>query len=131
MSSDFIKIVILIIIAAIFAVLIKTHLQEYAFLLILAVGCSVLVMIFKDMFPQIQKLRNIFESGGNIGAYFSVALKALGISYITGFAVNVCRDFGQTALAQTAEIAGKAAIFILSVPLVCAVLESALKFIGL
>lgn len=131
MNSDFIKIIALVIIAAVFAIVLRTNLQEYSFLLVLAVVSAVLLTVLSNIFPSIEKLRSMFEDSGNASVYFLAALKALGIAYITGFAANVCRDFGQTALAQIAEIAGKGAVFILSIPLICAVMQAALKFVGL
>ncbi|MEE1277947.1 MAG: SpoIIIAC/SpoIIIAD family protein, partial [Acutalibacteraceae bacterium] len=62
--------------------------------------------------------------------YMKTALKALGICYITQFAADVCRDFGQTALASKAELAGKCAIFLLSLPLVTSIVEIAVNMIG-
>lgn len=131
MSVDFIRLTALIIILAVMAVLLRTRLPEYSFLLVLAAVSTVLLFVLGYIFPHIEKLRSLFEKSGNTSVYFGVALKALGIAYITDFAVNTCRDFGLNSLAQIAQITGKGAVFILSIPLICAVLESALKFIGL
>ena len=131
MSVDFIRLTALIIILAVMAVLLRTRLPEYSFLLVLAAVSTVLLFVLGYIFPHIEKLRSLFEKSGNTSVYFGVALKALGIAYITDFAVNICRDFGLNSLAQIAQITGKGAVFILSIPLICAVLESALKFIGL
>ncbi len=129
--SDFFKIVAVVLIAAVLAVLLKGKLAEYSFLLILVVVCTVVVFSLKNIFPQIQKIQNLFEKSGNTFEYFVVALKALGISYIADFAESICCDFGLNSLAQATDLVGKGAIFILSVPLICAVLECALKFVGL
>lgn len=131
MSGDLIKITAVVIIAAVMVIVLRSRLQEYAFLLVLAVVCVAVIAVLSNIFPQVEKLRAMFENSGNGDAYFSVALKALGITYITSFAANVCRDFGLGALAQITESCGKGAVFILSIPLVCAVLEVALKFVGL
>ncbi len=131
MIGDFIKIVAVIIIASVLVVLLKNRLAEYSFLLIVATICTVILLVLGYIFPQIQKLENLFEKGGSSTVYFSVALKALGISYITDFAESICRDFGLSALAQATDIAGKGAIFVLSIPLICAVLECAIKFVEL
>ena len=61
--------------------------------------------------------------------YFSVALKAIGIGYITGFIADACRDGGQASLAGKAELAGKCAVFILVLPLIASILETALGFL--
>ncbi len=131
MSGELIKAVATVIIAAVIILSLRPHLQEYAFLLVIAVVCVVLLTVFGNLLSSILKLREIFNQSGNINVYFSTALKSLGIAYITGFASDVCKDFGLSALAKTAEIAGKGAVFVLSIPLVVAVMESALKFVGL
>ncbi len=131
MSSDFIKITAVVILVAVLTVLLRNRMPEYSFLLVLAAVCTVLIFLLGCIFPQIQKLRNLFEQTQSVNVYFSAALKALGISYITDFAANMCRDYGLNALAQTADMAGKSAVFVLSIPLICAVMECVLKFAGL
>lgn len=131
MNTEIVKAIALIVTASIFAVLLKTNLQEFSFLLVLAVICIVLSSVLQNVMPQVKKLLNIFEESKNSNVFFLTALKVLGISYITSFAASVCRDFGQSALAQTAETVGKCAAFILSIPLICSVMQSALKFVGL
>ena len=76
-----------------------------------------------------EKMQPVLEEYGIKTEYFKVALKALGIGYITSFIADACRDSGQTSLAAKAELAGKTAIFLLSVPLIISVLETAIGFI--
>lgn len=128
MNDTLIKILAIVIIVAALSMLLRSYRQEYAFLLVLAAAAAVLVFLFSSVFPTIDRVRALFEKSGNAAVYFATALKALGVAYITGFAADICRDFGQTALAQVADIAGKCAVFALSLPLMCAVLETALKF---
>lgn len=131
MIGDFIKVAAIVIILSVVVVLLRTRLPEYSLLLSIAVVCVALLFVISDIFPQIEKMRDLFEKSGNTSLYFGVALKALGIAYISDFSANVCRDFGMTALAQITDIAGKGAIFVLSIPLISAVLQAALKFVGL
>ncbi len=131
MNDILIKILALLIIAAAMSLIIRTHRPEYAFLLVLAAAAGVLVYLLGSIYPQVQKVSALFTKSGNSTVYFITALKALGIAYITGFAADVCRDFGHTALAQIADLAGKCAVFALSIPLMCAVLEAALSFADL
>jgi len=72
--------------------------------------------------------QKISQSGINSG-YFKTALKAMGIGYITSFVADACTDAGLTALAAKAQFAGKCAIFLLSVPLVLSILETAIGFV--
>lgn len=131
MSSELIRVVAVVIIAAVLVTSLRTRLGEYSFVLALATIVVVLVSVLGNLFGAVSKLRDLFSQSGNVGVYFTVALKALGISYITSFAADLCRDFGLSSLAQIAEIAGKIAIFVLSLPLMTAVLQAALKFVGL
>lgn len=131
MSNELIKVVVIILISAIFITMLRTRLPEYGFLLVIAVLSVVLIGVLSNLFTAVSKLQVLYIKSGNAGVYFTTALKALGISYIAGFAADACRDFGLNALAQTAETAGKVTIFMLSIPLVTAVIEAALKFVGL
>ena len=128
MSEVLIKVLLLLITVAAIAVVLKSRSAEFSFLLILAVAALVLLWLLSEISPYLNRVLNIFSKSGNNIVYFKTALKALGIAYVTNFAAEVCRDFGQNALASHAELAGKFAIFALSVPLMCAVLETAIRF---
>ena len=131
MSIELIKVSAVIIVAAVFITLLRARLGEYSILLLVATIGIVLVSLLGNLLGAISKLQDLFTKSGNAAGYFITALKALGISYITTFAADICRDFGLSALAQVSETAGKITIFLLSLPLVTAVLEAALKFVGL
>ena len=95
----------------------------------LAGGTVVTLYILKGVLAPIEYINTKLLNNGINTEYFEVALKALGIGYVTGFIADICRDSGQASLAAKAELAGKCAIFIISVPLVAAVLDTALSFI--
>ena len=131
MSEEFVKIIVLIIIAALLSLTLKAHRPEYSFLLILCVTATITITLLYKIYPTVNTLTNIFKKSGVTVGYFLTALKALGISYITSFAADSCRDAGQGALAAKAEFAGKCAIFVLTVPLIMNILEKALEFASL
>ena len=131
MSGELIRVVATIIIAAVLITTIRARAAEYSLLLVLAVVVVVIICVFGNLFGAIVRLRDLFNKSGNASIYFTTALKALGISYISTFAADMCRDYGLSVLAQTAETAGKVTIFLLSLPLVITVLETALKFVDL
>ena len=127
MTATFIKALAVVVVAACLVLCLSAHKPEYAFLLSLAGGGAVLIMAFRELPPFLNTVRNTLEDIPG-SAYFSVALKALGISYLSEFAADTCRDFGQSSLAAKAEFAGKGAGFILCVPLVLNILNAALSF---
>ena len=123
------KILAICIITAVLAVVLKQQKGEYALMVALAGGTVVTLYILKGVLAPIEYINTkLLNNGINI-EYFAVALKALGIGYVTGFIADICRDSGQASLAAKAELAGKCAIFIISLPLIAAVLDTALSFL--
>ena len=124
------KILAICIITAVLAIVLKQQKAEYALMVALAGGTVVILYILKGILSPIEYINTKLLNSGVKTEYFTVALKALGIGYLTGFIADICRDSGQASLASKAELAGKCAIFILSVPLISAVLETALSLLG-
>ncbi len=110
--------------------LIRQYKSEYAVFISVVAGGVVLLSVMMDIGKGFLEIRNTVLSLGVDTSYFSVALKALGICTITGFIADTCRDSGNTSLAAKAELAGRCAVFILSIPLLISVLETAYRFIG-
>ncbi len=129
MTEQLFKILAVCIIAAVLCVILKPKNGEYAIFITLAAGVMIAVTVFKNIAGTLSAVENILNGYGVETEYFKVALKALGIGYITTFAADACRDAGQTALASKAELAGKCAIWLLALPLCVSVLEMAVGFI--
>ena len=126
MTAVLVKSLAILLVAACLVLCISAHKPEYAFLLSLATGGAVIILIARELLPHLNTARSALD-GIPGSTYFSVALKALGISYLSEFIADTCRDFGQSSLAGKAEFAGKCAIFILCIPPALAVLEAALS----
>ena len=128
MTGEIFKIAAILLLASLLAVVLKKQGAEYSFLLTIAVCCAVGLFIFSYLAPNIARLKSLFNKSALPLDFFAVALKALGVAYISVFAADICRDFGQTSLGQMAETAGKCIIFVLCIPLICYVLEAVIKF---
>ena len=128
MNDTLFKILSLCLVAAIFCVVLSRNGNEYGLLITLAAGVIIALLIFKNIASPIILIKSKLEEYGVESEYFKVALKAVGIGYITSFISDACRDCGQTSLALKAELAGKCAIFLLSVPLIISVLQMAVEF---
>lgn len=128
MNNDLIRVVAVLIIAAVLITALRTRLTEYSFVLTIAVTVITLGYLCSNTFSSIVKLRQIFNQSIGEEVYFLTALKSLGISYIATFAADVCRDYGMSSLAQTAELSGKIAIFLLCIPLINSLLDMVLSF---
>ena len=116
--------------AAFLAVVLKEYKPEFSFLLTIAATALVLLFIINSLLPYIKDLYNIFESAGIKSEYFYAVLKAVIICYISKFAADLCRDNGQSALADKAELAGRVSLIILSLPFFKSIVNVATSLIA-
>ena len=126
---DTLKLFAIIFITAVICIILKQYKPEYS--IFATVICSVIILtfIFKKILIPITLIKQKIEACGIESSYFKVALKSLGIGYLTTFIADSCRDAGQVSLAFKSELVGKFAIFILSVPLIFSILETAIGFV--
>ncbi len=110
------EILMLCTLAAILALVIGSYKKEYAFVISAALAIIVFIKVLRELTEPVTNLFYAMEKAGIKSSYYLTAIKVLAIGYITGFAADTCRDFGQTSIAAKAELAGKAAIFMVSLP---------------
>lgn len=91
--------------------------KEQAFILS-AVTCTVILgfvlLRLTPVFSFIDRLCSICSVNEK---YVMILFKSAGICYITQFTCDICRDCGENAVSAAAEITGKAALMIISLPL--------------
>ena len=59
--------------------------------------------------------------------FLGILLKITGIAILTEFAVSICQDSGESAIANKIDIGGKAIIITISLPIISSLLETLLK----
>ena len=63
---------------------------------------------------------------GISSGFILLLVKITGISILTEFAVSVCKDMGESAIANKVDLGGKLIIVSLSIPIISAVLSGLL-----
>ena len=126
---DIFKIIIICIVSTVLCVVLRPYKSEYSVLIAILTAVLVLIFVLKSLISPLNLIADKIISAGVEIKYFKVALKAVGIGYVTSFAADICKDAGQTSLSSICETAGKCAIFVLSVPLLISVCDMALGFI--
>ena len=91
--------------------------SEFAGLVSLAAGVILFGAAAGNFLPALRELVLLLESSA-FGCYAGTLMKALGVTLAAQFTAELCRDAGEGALASKLELAGKAEILLLSVPLV-------------
>lgn len=111
------------------ASLIKPYRPEYAVLISIAGGAVTLFITVSSMESYFSSLSGIFADAGLSPEYFSVALKAVGIGYLTEFAADTASDSGQTSLSSKIILAGRTVILILALPVINDLMSLALRLV--
>jgi len=121
--------VLFILLACFLAVIIKGESPAFSFLLTVSASVSIIAFILKSATPYINELHKIFEGSGLSSNYFFTVLKGVAICYLSKFASDTCKDSGQTALSNKAELIGKVGLIALSVPFLKEILDIALSLL--
>jgi stage III sporulation protein AD len=123
MESELIRIAILGIITAIFAVVISDKKPEMGMMLGLVFGVIVLIIAFGKAGTIVKALEDTISSSGIDAKLLVPMLKITGMAYITQFSVDVCKDVGQNAIAGKIEIVGKIMMLVVAVPIVTSLIH--------
>lgn len=113
-----VKIAAICIISAVICGIMGAQGREYALYIKIAAVCLIMSAVVVYISPVIDGINSIFLRADIDDKYITVLFKAVGICYISQFACDICRDSGENALASQAELAGKAALIVLAMPLV-------------
>ena len=91
--------------------------SEFAGIVSLAAGALLFGMAASACFPAFRELIVPLEDGA-LSGYTATLLKALGITLAAQFGAELCRDAGEGALASKLELAGRAELMLLALPLI-------------
>lgn len=105
------------------AALVKKSNKEYALLMSLTAAVLLLMGILRKAEPLMQQIASIADRGMFEQEYLLVMLKAVGIA-IAGQTVSaLCKDAGESALAQTVDLGAKITILSAAIPVLQKILE--------
>lgn len=118
------------IISAVLCVILRKHSPDAALGVSIACGVIVLFAVMKMLAPSVEALSALADSAGISGDFAAVMLKALAVCYITQLSADACRDAGESAIASKLELAGRAAIVLITLPVFTALAEEVTKLLG-
>lgn len=126
---DILKIVMVGIIAALLAVVLREEKPEIAVVISIVTGLVIFIFVITKLNSVMTVLR-YFAAKANIDVlYFSTILKVIAIAYITEFGAQICRDAGEGAIAAKVEFAGKVLIMVIAIPILVALMDIMIKII--
>ena len=127
--EDIIKIIAVGLMAVIIVIIIKQYKPEFAIYVSIITGAIILYMIFGKLQGIISLLQNISSKAGVNSQFLSLLLKITGIAFLAEFAINICKDAGEGAIASKIEIGSKVIIVSMSIPIISSLLDVILKLL--
>ncbi|NLN81919.1 MAG: stage III sporulation protein AD [Clostridiales bacterium] len=118
------------VIAAFLAVLLRRYHPEYSMAIGVITGAVVLILLLSQLAPVLGRLQALLRSASLPEEYGIILFKALGISLLAQLSSDACRDAGENAMAEKAELAGKVFLLILALPLFEKVAELAVRLMN-
>ena len=120
---DIVKIIGVGLIALIIIIILKQYKPEFSVYVSIIAGVVILAMVMGKLTSVINILSNLSNKTWSGSEFLKILLKITGISILTEFAVSICKDSGETAIASKIDLGGKIIIISISIPIITALLE--------
>ena len=126
---EIIKIIGIGLISLIIIILLKQYKPEFAIYASILAGILILVLVM-DKLTGIINLINSIASKASINTKFiALLMKITGIAFLSEFAVSICKDSGESAIASKIELGSKIVIISMSIPIITSLLELIIKIL--
>lgn len=126
---EIVKIIGVAFMATFIIVLLKQYKPEFVIHVSILAGIIIFGMVVFKLSSIIELLQSLSSKLGVNSKFFMILIKITGIAYLSEFAVNVCKDSGETAIASKVEVAAKIIIIGMSIPIVAALLETIINIL--
>ena len=121
--DEIIKIIGIGLIALVIVVILKQYRLEYTIYVSIIAGVLILFLAMEKLSGIINLLQSISDKTYINKQFLGILLKITGIAIITEFAVSICTDAGEKAIASKIEIGSKVIIIAMSIPIISSLLE--------
>ena len=127
--ADVIKIIGIGLLALIIIVILKQYKPEFAIYVSMIAGVLILVLAIQKLTGIINLLQSLANKTYINKSFLSILLKITGIAFITEFALSICSDAGEKAIASKIEIGSKVIIIAMSIPIITSLLELVIEIL--
>lgn len=126
---EVIKIIGIALVALIIIVLLKQYKPEYTIYISLLAGGLIILLVMDKLTGIINLLQSLANKTSINSTFLSLLIKITGIAFLSEFAVSICKDSGEAAIANKIEIGTKIIIISMSIPIITSLLEIILKLL--
>ena len=126
---EIIKIIGIALVALIIIVLLKQYKPEYTIHISLLAGALIILLVMDKLTGIINLLQSLANKTSINSTFLLLLIKITGIAFLSEFAVSICKDSGEAAIANKIEIGTKIIIISMSIPIITSLLEIILKLL--
>lgn len=121
--EEIIKIIGIGLVALVIIVILRQYRPEYAIYISMIAGILILFLAVDKISGIVNLLQSISDKTYINKNFLNTLIKITGIAFLTEFAVSVCSDAGEKAIASKIEIGSKVVIITMSIPIITNLLE--------
>ena len=103
--------------------------REYSTFVAMVVGICIFIYLLTKVETVLLFVDSIKSQLPVDSRYIGLVVKMVGITYVSEFAANLCRDSGYSAIAGQIEMFAKLSILVVSVPVFGAFLDAVGSFL--
>ena len=126
---EIIKIIGIALTALVIIIMLKQYRPEDAVFISILTGVLILVLVMDKLTGIINIIQSIQYKFGINTQFIAILIKITGIAFLSEFAVSICKDSGEAAIASKIEIGSKIIIISMSIPIISNLLEIILKIL--
>lgn len=126
---EIIKIIGIGLVALIIIVVLKQYKPEYALYISLIAGILIISLVIGKIAGIIEILKSLANKSTINNEFLVLLIKITGIAILTEYAVSVCKDTGEGAIANKVDFGGKVLIMSMSIPIISSLLETIIKIL--
>lgn len=126
---DIMKIIGIGLISLAIIIVIKQYKPEFAVYISLIAGVLIILLIVDKLTGIINLLTTLSDKSGINKDFLGILLKITGISILVEFAVSICKDLGESSIANKVDLGGKIIIISISIPIISSLLENVIEIL--
>lgn len=126
---EIIKIIGIAFIALVIIIMLKQYRPEYAVFISILTGILILFLVMDKLTGIINMIQTIQDKFSINTQFIAILIKITGIAFLSEFAVSICKDSGESAIASKIELGSKIIVISMSIPIISSLLEIILKIL--
>ena len=126
---DIIKIIGVGLISLIIIIIIRQYKPEFTLYVSLFAGAIILLFLMDKISGIVDLLTSLSNKASINNEFLKLLIKITGIAFLTEFAVSICKDTGESAIANKVDMGGKVIIVSMSIPIISSLLETIVKIL--